>query len=110
LAQGSRQKRNAIFARIGLTPPRRLFIHRLFIHRLFIHNVRMRECKHARGPGAALVVPTVSIEAMNKCLAEISQRVGVSAIALLILENTGWCAPSAARSGPLRTGAATAAS
>jgi hypothetical protein len=37
----------------------------------------------ARGTGAALVMPTVSIEAMNKHLAEISQCVSVRAIALL---------------------------
>jgi hypothetical protein len=40
----------------------------------------------ARGTGAALVMPTVRIDAMNKHLAEISQCVGVSAIALLILD------------------------
>jgi hypothetical protein len=43
-----------------------------------------------RGTGAALVMPTVSIEAMNKHLAEISQCVSVSAIALLILDGAGW--------------------
>lgn len=35
-------------------------------------------------------MPTVSIEAMNKHLAEISQCVSVSAIALLILDGAGW--------------------
>jgi hypothetical protein len=35
-------------------------------------------------------MPTVSIEAMNKHLAEISQYVSVSAIALLILDGAGW--------------------
>jgi hypothetical protein len=44
----------------------------------------------ARGTGAALVMPTVSIDAMNKHLAEISQCVSVSAIALLILDGAGW--------------------
>jgi DDE superfamily endonuclease len=44
----------------------------------------------ARGTGAALVMPTVSTEAMNKHLAEISQCVSVSAIALLILDGAGW--------------------
>ena len=44
----------------------------------------------ARGTGAALVMPTVSIEAMNEHLAEISQCVSVSAIALLILDGAGW--------------------
>jgi hypothetical protein len=50
---------------------------------------------------------TVRIEAMNKCLAEISQGVSVKAIGLLTLDTTGWCAPSTARSGPLRTSSAT---
>ncbi|MGH6867791.1 MAG: IS630 family transposase [Methylocella sp.] len=44
----------------------------------------------ARGTGAALVMPTVSIEAMNKHLAEINQCVSVSAIARLILDGAGW--------------------
>jgi len=44
----------------------------------------------ARGTGAALVMPAVSIDAMNKHLAEISQCVSVSAIALLILDGAGW--------------------
>ena len=35
-------------------------------------------------------MPTVSIDAMNKQLAEISQCVSVSAIALLILDGAGW--------------------
>jgi hypothetical protein len=35
----------------------------------------------ARGTGAALVMPTVSIEAMNPHLAEISQCVSLGAIA-----------------------------
>ena len=43
-----------------------------------------------RGTGAALVMPAVSIEAMNKHLAGISQCVSVSAIALLILDGAGW--------------------
>ena len=44
----------------------------------------------ARGTGAALVVPTVGIEAMNQHLAEISTCVSVRAIALLILDGAGW--------------------
>jgi hypothetical protein len=44
----------------------------------------------ARGTGAALVMPAVSIEAMNKHLAEISQCVSLGAIALLILDGAGW--------------------
>jgi hypothetical protein len=35
-------------------------------------------------------MPTVSIEAMKNHLAEISQCVSVSAIALLILDGAGW--------------------
>jgi hypothetical protein len=35
-------------------------------------------------------MPTVSIEAMNKHLAEISQCVSLGAIALLILDGAGW--------------------
>jgi hypothetical protein len=42
--------------------------------------------RHRRRPGQ----PTVSIDAMNKHLAEISQCVSVSAIALLILDGAGW--------------------
>jgi hypothetical protein len=44
---------------------------------------------------------------MNNYLAEISQGVSVKAIALLTLATTGWCAPSTARSGPLRTSSPT---
>ena len=44
----------------------------------------------ARGTGAALVMPTVSIDAMNKHLAEISKCVSVRAIALPILDGAGW--------------------
>ena len=44
----------------------------------------------ARGTGAALVMPTVSIEAMNQHLAEISTSVSLGAIALLILDGAGW--------------------
>ncbi len=43
-----------------------------------------------RGTGAALVMPAVGIEAMNKHLAGISQCVSFSAIALLILDGAGW--------------------
>ncbi|MGH6850574.1 MAG: IS630 family transposase, partial [Methylocella sp.] len=44
----------------------------------------------ARGTGAALVMPTVSLEVMNKHRAEISQGVSRGAIALLILDGAGW--------------------
>jgi transposase len=37
-----------------------------------------------------LVMPTVSIAAMNQHLVEINQCVSVSAIALLILDSAGW--------------------
>jgi hypothetical protein len=43
-----------------------------------------------RGTGAALVMPTVSVEAMNKHLAEISQCVSLGAIALVLLDGAGW--------------------
>ena len=44
----------------------------------------------ARGTGAALVMPEVSIDAMNKHLAEISRNVSVGAFALLLLDGVGW--------------------
>ncbi len=44
----------------------------------------------ARGTGAALVMPAVSIAAMNQHLVEISQCVSLGAIALLILDSAGW--------------------
>ena len=44
----------------------------------------------ARGTGAAVVMPSVDVEAMNLHLAEISQRVSVGAIALLVLDAAGW--------------------
>jgi hypothetical protein len=44
----------------------------------------------ARGTGAAVVMPSVDVEAMNTHLAEISQRVSVGAIALLVLDAAGW--------------------
>lgn len=40
--------------------------------------------------GAALVMPGVSIQAMNQHLAEISTTVSPGAIALLILDGAGW--------------------
>ena len=40
--------------------------------------------------GAALVMPGVSIEAMNQHLAEISTTVSPGAIALFILDGAGW--------------------
>ena len=44
----------------------------------------------ARGVGAAIVMPEVNVDAMNKHLAEISRHVSVGAIALLILDGAGW--------------------
>lgn len=44
----------------------------------------------ARGVGSALVLPTVSIDAMNKHLAEISTCVSLGAIALMIIDGAGW--------------------
>ncbi len=43
----------------------------------------------ARGVGAALVLPTVNIEAMNMHLAEISRSVTTEAIALLVVDGAG---------------------
>jgi hypothetical protein len=46
-----------------------------------------------RGTGAALVMPTVSVEAMNKHhehLVEISQCVSLGALALVLLDGVGW--------------------
>jgi len=40
--------------------------------------------------GAALVLPTVNVEAMNKHLAEIGKCVSSGAIALLIVDGAGW--------------------
>ena len=44
----------------------------------------------ARGVGAALALPTVNIEAMNKHLIEIGKCVSAGAIALLIVDGAGW--------------------
>jgi hypothetical protein len=43
-----------------------------------------------RGVGAAVVMPTVNIEAMNVHLAEVSQRVSEGAHAVLVLDGAGW--------------------
>lgn len=43
-----------------------------------------------RSAGAAIIMPEVNIEAMNEHLTEISRRVSVSAIALLVLDGAGW--------------------
>lgn len=44
----------------------------------------------ARGTGAALVLPGVSITAMNLHLAEISQNVSLGAHAVITLDGAGW--------------------
>jgi hypothetical protein len=43
-----------------------------------------------RSTGAAIIMPEVSIEAMNQHLAEISRHVSVGAIAVLVLDGAGW--------------------
>ena len=43
-----------------------------------------------RSTGAAIVMPEVNVEAMNEHLTEISRRVSVGAIALLMLDGAGW--------------------
>jgi DDE superfamily endonuclease len=43
-----------------------------------------------RSTGAAIIMPEVSIEAMNEHLAEISRHVSVGAIAVLVLDGAGW--------------------
>jgi hypothetical protein len=43
-----------------------------------------------RGVGAAVVLPTVNVEAMNLHLAEISRNVTEGAHAVLVLDKAGW--------------------
>ena len=43
-----------------------------------------------RRTGAAVIMPEVNVEAMNEHLAEISRRVSVGAIAVLVLDGAGW--------------------
>src|SRR5437764_14941780 len=43
-----------------------------------------------RRTGAAIIMPEVNIEAMNEHLTEISRRVSIGAIALLVLDGAGW--------------------
>ena len=43
-----------------------------------------------RSTGAAIIMPEVNIEAMNEHLAEISRRISVGAIAVLVLDGAGW--------------------
>ena len=44
----------------------------------------------SRGVGAAVVMPTVNVAAMNAHLAAISDRVGAGAIAVLVIDGAGW--------------------
>jgi hypothetical protein len=43
-----------------------------------------------RSAGAAVVMPEINVEAMNEHLAEISRRVSLGAIALLVLDGAPW--------------------
>jgi hypothetical protein len=43
-----------------------------------------------RRTGAAIIMPEVNVAAMNEHLAEISRRVSVGAMALLVLDGAGW--------------------
>jgi len=43
-----------------------------------------------RSTGAAIIMPEVNIEAMNEHLTEISRRISVGAIAVLVLDGAGW--------------------
>jgi hypothetical protein len=43
-----------------------------------------------RSTGAAIIMPEVNVAAMNEHLVEISRRVSVGAIALLVLDGAGW--------------------
>lgn len=44
----------------------------------------------SRGVGAAVVLPTVNVHAMNAHLAEISQCVTRGAMAILVIDGAGW--------------------
>jgi len=47
----------------------------------------------SRATGAAIIMPVVNTEAMNKHLAEISTQVAANAHALLICDGAGWHQP-----------------
>ena len=53
-------------------------------------------------------MPEVNIEAMNEHLAEISRRVSVGAIALLVLDGAGWHSPRDLSAKQYRAAAAAA--
>jgi transposase len=48
---------------------------------------------HARGVGAAIIMPTTNTEAMNEHLKEISTRVAPGAHAVLVCDGAGWHQP-----------------
>lgn len=48
---------------------------------------------HARMTGAAIIMPTVSTEAMNQHLKEISTQVAPGAHAVLVCDGAGWHQP-----------------
>jgi transposase len=45
---------------------------------------------HARGVGAAIIMPTINAEAMNEHLKEISTQVAPGAHAVLVCDGAGW--------------------
>ena len=45
---------------------------------------------HARGVGAAIIMPTTNTEAMNEHLKEISTQVSPGAHAVLVCDGAGW--------------------
>ena len=45
---------------------------------------------HARGAGAAIIMPTVNTEAMNEHLKEISTQIAPGAHAVLVCDGAGW--------------------
>jgi len=49
---------------------------------------------HARGVGAAIIMPTTNTEAMNEHLKEISTQVSPGAHAVLVCDGAGWHQPS----------------
>ena len=44
----------------------------------------------SRGIGAAIIMPSVNLEAMNEHLAEISRCVSVGSIAVMVMDGAGW--------------------
>ena len=62
-----------------------------------------------RRVGAAVIMPEVNIDAMNEHLAEISRRVSVGAIALLVLDGAGLAQLAAAQGSEQHRAAAAAA-